>query len=120
MTDRTSTDRELHDHYASNAKATGHAGDCALVTADRNWPTIMGRPACTCGQLTAAATMADLNAALVDALDANPPRRHWLRRRPLMRWLHRTGHPVTHPRPQRARHSPGAARGRTTPKGTDR
>lgn len=39
---------ELHNHYARNALARGHAEDCALVTEFGNWPNIMGRPACTC------------------------------------------------------------------------
>lgn len=39
---------ELHDHYARNAQARGHAPTCRKVTDERNWPTIMGRPPCTC------------------------------------------------------------------------
>jgi hypothetical protein len=44
------TEREqmLHDHYASNAKARGHGESCDLVAVDHNWPTILGRPRCTC------------------------------------------------------------------------
>lgn len=40
---------ELHDHYARRAIALGHAPGCALVTTERNWPTIMRGPACSCG-----------------------------------------------------------------------
>jgi hypothetical protein len=49
--------RELHDHYARNALARGHAPGCPVVTGAGgrvwtgvpvNWPTIFGRPACTC------------------------------------------------------------------------
>lgn len=39
-----------HDHYASNSKAQGHTSACALVTAPINWPTLAGRPACSCEQ----------------------------------------------------------------------
>lgn len=39
----------LHTHYASNAQACGHEATCALVTTPVNWPTLMGRPECTCG-----------------------------------------------------------------------
>ena len=41
--------REVHDHYAKNAKAYGHDEKCEKVTAWVNWPTILGRPTCTCG-----------------------------------------------------------------------
>jgi hypothetical protein len=44
----TPLSQELHDHYARNAIARGHAVDCALVVAFRNWPTICVRPECTC------------------------------------------------------------------------
>lgn len=51
-TTMTTTDeqrhQELHDHYASNAIARGHAADCDLVTTPINWPTICGRPICSC------------------------------------------------------------------------
>jgi hypothetical protein len=40
----------LHDHYARNALACGHAETCEKVTAEINWPTLLGRPACTCGR----------------------------------------------------------------------
>lgn len=39
----------MHTHYASNALAQGHAETCARVTTPRNWPTMLGRPDCTCG-----------------------------------------------------------------------
>lgn len=38
----------LHEHYARNALARGHSSECELVTANVNWPTMLGRPACTC------------------------------------------------------------------------
>jgi hypothetical protein len=44
------TDQACHDHYASNAKARGHTPKCLLVTKAINWPTIAGRPACSCGK----------------------------------------------------------------------
>lgn len=43
------TEQELHEHYARNAKARGHEATCDKVTVFRNWPTLLGRPACTCG-----------------------------------------------------------------------
>lgn len=48
MTGLTERERELHDWYARNARARGHADDCRLVTEPRNWPTMFGRPRCTC------------------------------------------------------------------------
>jgi hypothetical protein len=53
------TERELalHRHYARNAAACGHRPTCEKVTADRNWPTIMGRPRCTCGQESSVAAL---------------------------------------------------------------
>lgn len=52
---RMTTLEKLHEHYARNARARGHAEGCAVVTGDRvwdgvavNWPTIFGRPSCTC------------------------------------------------------------------------
>lgn len=74
---------ELHAHYAANAIATGHAADCAMVTADENWPTIKGRPSCTCrvGGNTPAEQIAWRNAhpgwvspAAAEALRAERPR----------------------------------------------
>lgn len=44
----TERERELHTHYASNALAVGHEPDCSKVTTARNWPTMFGRPDCTC------------------------------------------------------------------------
>jgi hypothetical protein len=46
----TPKEQELHDHYARNAKACGHAATCRKVTDNINWPTISGRPPCTCGK----------------------------------------------------------------------
>lgn len=43
-------ERGLHVHYASNALARGHAPDCDTVTVARNWPQIVGRPACSCSK----------------------------------------------------------------------
>lgn len=46
----TSPNPELHDHYASNAKARGHAATCEKVTRPVNWPTLFrGTVPCTCG-----------------------------------------------------------------------
>lgn len=42
-------DLELHDHYAKNSLAVGHSPLCEKVVAGRNWPTMVGRPDCTCG-----------------------------------------------------------------------
>jgi hypothetical protein len=39
----------LHDHYANNALACGHAPTCQKVTLERNWPTIVSHPVCDCG-----------------------------------------------------------------------
>ena len=50
MTDLTDRERELHDWYARNARARGHAETCDLVTEPRNWPTMFDRPRCTCGR----------------------------------------------------------------------
>lgn len=44
------TEQELHDHYASNARACGHSEDCLKVTLPVNWPTMFGSPLCTCGR----------------------------------------------------------------------
>ena len=49
-------EQKLHDHYASNARARGHKDTCQLVVGhwttksgvDVNWPTLNGRPVCTC------------------------------------------------------------------------
>lgn len=38
----------LHNHYAANAVVAGHEASCAMVTTFVNWPTMSGRPACTC------------------------------------------------------------------------
>lgn len=46
----TQKEHELHVHYASNALVGGHAADCDKVTTAINWPTILGRPSCTCGR----------------------------------------------------------------------
>lgn len=51
-------DQATHDHYAKNALATGHEPTCEMVvgawtTAQGvavNWPTLRGRPDCTCGK----------------------------------------------------------------------
>lgn len=51
----------MHTHYASNALAQGHAETCARVTTPRNWPTMLGRPDCTCGH------SADANARMLAA-----------------------------------------------------
>ena len=50
-------DQATHDHMARNARSRGHAENCDKVaghwtTAQGvgvNWPTMLGRPACTCG-----------------------------------------------------------------------
>jgi hypothetical protein len=44
------SEQELHEHYASNARACGHADDCLKVTLPVNWPTLWGKPLCTCGR----------------------------------------------------------------------
>lgn len=44
------TPTELHAHYARGAIACGHAPTCRKVTANVNWPTIMGRATCDCGR----------------------------------------------------------------------
>lgn len=44
----TGKDAEEHAHYARNARARGHAETCAKITTPVNWPTLFGRPACTC------------------------------------------------------------------------
>lgn len=57
MTFTKEQDQALHDHYARNARSQGHADTCQKVvglwTTNKgvgvNWPTIMGRPQCTCG-----------------------------------------------------------------------
>lgn len=49
--------QSVHDHYASNARTAGHAETCEKIvghwtTKDGigvNWPTLNGRPRCTCG-----------------------------------------------------------------------
>ena len=38
----------LHNHYAANATVAGHEASCKMVTEYVNWPTMSGRPACTC------------------------------------------------------------------------
>lgn len=43
-------DAEQHEHYAKNSIACGHATTCAKVTTPVNWPTLFGRPACTCAK----------------------------------------------------------------------
>lgn len=44
----TEGERGLHNHYASNALAQGHAASCEKVTASRNWPRLGRRVRCTC------------------------------------------------------------------------
>ena len=50
--------QETHDHYEKNALVNGHRNDCQLVVGFWktnngvwvNWPTLNGRPKCTCGR----------------------------------------------------------------------
>lgn len=52
------TDQELSDQHVRNARALGHTDECQMavglwVTKDGvrvNWPTLLGRPVCTCGR----------------------------------------------------------------------
>lgn len=48
--DLVGKDAETHAHYARNAIACGHKETCAKVTTPVNWPTLFGRPGCTCGK----------------------------------------------------------------------
>ncbi len=44
-------EQELRQHYRRNAIARGHALGCQLVIAERNWPTLLGRPVCDCERI---------------------------------------------------------------------